>query len=210
MYSDTVMAAVKNSDGRFKHMKHAKAGTIPAFGQTIAWPTTATDFMVLVLCIGSVPATLRFEDLRLTSLHERRYKYVSVRYYNGRYQMTNSQSRWVNIDDAAVREHALEDAFRVSVFEWTTCPTPEHKSMQMAYQRLKSQQDFQAGSTNCEMLHNASRHKQLPQAAAQIAIRGINSQTLLDYRTLQLSLHTLAVNNADEIIAVHTLQERLD
>ena len=30
MYTDLVLAAVKNSDGRFKHMKHAKAGSIPA------------------------------------------------------------------------------------------------------------------------------------------------------------------------------------
>ena len=85
MYSDRVLAAIKCSDGRFKHMKHAKAGSIPAFGQTIAWPTTAVDLMVLVVCVGSLPFTLRFEDLRLQSLDDKRYKLISVRLYNGQY-----------------------------------------------------------------------------------------------------------------------------
>ena len=114
------------------------------------------------------------------------------------------------ITDEAVSAHQLENAFRVSVFEWTTCPTPEHKAMQMGYQRLKSQQDFRVGELNCEQLHNATGHKQLKQEAAQVAIRGVNPQSLHDYRTLQLSTHSLAVSNADEILRVHALQEKLD
>lgn len=41
--------------------------------------------MVLVLCIGALPFTLKFENLRLVKLEMRRFTYISVRYYEGAY-----------------------------------------------------------------------------------------------------------------------------
>ena len=39
--------------------------------------------MVLVLCIGALAFTLKFENLRLLDLNVRRFTYVSVRFYDG-------------------------------------------------------------------------------------------------------------------------------
>ena len=64
--------------------------------------------------------------------------------------MTDSTGAWVPVTDEAVSQHALESALRVSVFLWTTCPTPDHKSMQMAYQLLKNKNDMPAGESSLE------------------------------------------------------------
>ena len=98
--------------------------------------------------------------------------------------MTSSQGVWEPVSDEAVKAHALESSLRVSVFIWTTCPTPDHKSMQMAYTLLKNQNDIPAGETSLEQLQNVNHHRQLPLVTSQSAIRGINSQTLFDHRSL--------------------------
>ena len=85
MYLDLLMPAVKHCDGRLKHLKHAKAGTLVKAAQVIEWVHDRVSFLNLIACVGFQPFTLRLEKLFLPTLQDDRYTHISVRYFDGEY-----------------------------------------------------------------------------------------------------------------------------